>query len=171
LEGIKKSALRGNSLAPAALEFMHLALALARQASAEGEVPVGCVIVRNGTVVGRGSNKREGEQNALSHAECIAIGEACKTVGFWRLPDCEMFVTLEPCPMCAGAIINSRIAKVYYGASDPKAGACGSVIDLFGFPFNHKPDVVGGVLAEESSVLLTEFFRGVRDGKVLKPGG
>jgi tRNA(adenine34) deaminase len=150
---------------------MREALALARQAAAEGEVPVGCVIVREGSVVGRGYNKREREQNALSHAELIAIGEACKTVGFWRLPDCDMFVTLEPCPMCAGAIINSRISTVYFGASDPKAGACGSVTNLFSFPFNHKPNVVSGVLAEESAALLTAFFREVREGKMLKPGG
>jgi len=115
--------------------------------------------------VGSGYNKRETEQNALSHAELLAIDEACKTVGFWRLPDCDLYVTLEPCPMCAGGIINSRIATVYYGASDPKAGACGSVVDLFSFPFNHKPKVISGVLAEKSAELLREFFREVRRGK------
>jgi tRNA(adenine34) deaminase len=144
------------------MQYMRMALELARQAAEEGEVPVGCVIVRDGIVVGRGYNKREREQNALSHAELIAIREACETVGFWRLPDCEMFVTLEPCPMCAGGIINSRIAKVWYGADDPKAGACGSVVDLFSFPFNHKPQTVSGILAEESAELLRGFFKGIR---------
>ncbi|MDR0324789.1 MAG: nucleoside deaminase [Oscillospiraceae bacterium] len=139
------------------------ALALARKAAEEGEVPVGCVIVRDGVVVGRGYNTREADQNALAHAELSAIAEACQTVGFWRLPDCEMFVTLEPCPMCAGAVINSRIAKVTFGAADPKAGACGSVVDLFSYPFNHKPEVIGGVLAEESAALLSGFFRDLRD--------
>jgi tRNA(adenine34) deaminase len=145
------------------LSFMQEALSLARQAAEEGDVPVGCVIVLDGVIVGRGYNKRELEQNALSHAELIAIAEACKTVGFWRLCGCELYVTLEPCPMCAGGIINSRISKVYYGASDPKAGACGSVADLFGFPFNHKPEVSGGILAEESAALLTGFFRRLRE--------
>ena len=142
--------------------FMPEALALARRAAAEGEVPVGCVIVRDGVVVGRGYNTREADQNALAHAELTAIGEACKAVGFWRLPDCEMFVTLEPCPMCAGAVINARIGKLVYGAPDPKAGACGSVIDLFSHPFNHKPLVTGGVMAEESAELLTAFFKHLR---------
>lgn len=141
---------------------MSEALELAGKAAAEGEVPVGCVIVRGDAVVGRGYNTREKDQNALAHAELTAIAEACKEVGFWRLPDCDMYVTLEPCPMCAGAIINSRIGKLYFGASDPKAGACGSVINLFSYPFNHKPQVVSGVLAEESAALLTGFFRKLR---------
>ena len=145
-----------------AVEFMRVALELAVQAAKELEVPVGCVVVRDGVVVGRGRNTREAGQNALAHAELTAIAEACKTVGFWRLPDCEMFVTLEPCPMCAGAVINARIGKLFYGASDPKAGACGSVIDLFSYPFNHRPAVTGGVLAEESAELLTAFFRELR---------
>ena len=146
--------------------FMREALALARRAAGRGEVPVGCVVVRDGTVVGRGYNTRETDQNALAHAELTAIGEACETVGFWRLPDCEMFVTLEPCPMCAGAVINARIGKLYYGAPDPKAGACGSVIDLFSYPFNHKPAVAGGVLAEEAGALLTAFFSELRKRKM-----
>jgi tRNA(adenine34) deaminase len=155
---------------------MALALELARKAAAEGEVPVGCVIVRDGAVVGRGYNTRERDQNALAHAELTAIAEACKTVGYWRLPDCEMYVTLEPCPMCAGAVINSRLGKLSYGASDPKAGACGSVIDLFSHPFNHKPEVISGVLAEESAALLTEFFSDIRakkkgDGGEVTDGG
>ena len=143
--------------------FMALALDLARKAAAEGEVPVGCVVVRGGVVVGRGHNTREKDQNALAHAELTAIAEACETVGFWRLPDCEMYVTLEPCPMCAGAVINARIQRLVYGAPDPKAGACGSVVDLFSYPFNHKPEVIGGVLAEQSSALLTEFFKTLRE--------
>jgi tRNA(adenine34) deaminase len=141
---------------------MREALSLARRAAQEGEVPVGCVIVQNGVIVGRGYNTRERQQNALAHAELIAIAEANAAVGFWRLPDCEMFVTLEPCPMCAGAVINARIGKITYGASDPKAGACGSVIDLFSHPFNHKPEVTGGVLAEESAELLSGFFKKLR---------
>jgi tRNA(adenine34) deaminase len=141
---------------------MALALELAGKAAAEGEVPVGCVIVRNGVVVGQGYNTREKDQNALAHAELTAISEACRTVGFWRLPDCEMFVTLEPCPMCAGAVINARIKKLVYGASDPKAGACGSVIDLLSYPFNHKPEVISGVLAAESAALLSGFFKQLR---------
>jgi tRNA(adenine34) deaminase len=144
---------------------MREALALARTAAAEGEVPVGCVIVRGGDIVGRGYNTREKDQNALAHAELNALSEACAAVGFWRLPDCEMYVTLEPCPMCAGAVINSRIGKLVYGASDPKAGACGSVIDLFSYPFNHKPEVVSGVLEEESAALLSGFFKQIRGAK------
>ncbi|MCL1807389.1 MAG: nucleoside deaminase [Oscillospiraceae bacterium] len=142
---------------------MAEALALARKAAEEGEVPVGCVIIRDGVIVGRGYNTREREQNALGHAELNAIAEACKTVGFWRLPDCEMFVTLEPCPMCAGAVINARLGKLCYGASDPKAGACGSVIDLFSHPFNHKPEIISGIMAEESAALLSGFFKKLRE--------
>ncbi len=142
---------------------MREALALAHQAAEEGEAPVGCVIVRNGEIIGRGRNARERTQNALGHAELLAIDEACGNVGFWRLPDCSMFVTLEPCPMCAGAIINARLGELYFGAYDPKAGACGSVINLFSYPFNHKPAVTGGLLAEESSALLTGFFRKLRE--------
>jgi tRNA(adenine34) deaminase len=142
--------------------YMREALELAEKAAAEGEVPVGCVIVREGVIVGRGHNTREKDQNALAHAELTAIDEACRTVGFWRLPDCEMYVTLEPCPMCAGAIINSRISKVTFGAYDSKAGACGSVIDLFSYPFNHKPEVSGGMMDKESSALLSGFFKNLR---------
>ena len=147
------------------VEFMRLALDLAHKAAAEGEVPVGCVVVRGGVVVGRGHNTREKDQNALAHAELTAIAQACETVGFWRLPDCELFVTLEPCPMCAGAVINARVGKLVYGASDPKAGACGSVVNLFAYPFNHKPEILGGVLADESSALLTGFFKELRNSK------
>jgi tRNA(adenine34) deaminase len=141
---------------------MRAALELARLAASEGEAPVGCIVARGDEIVGRGRNTRERTQNALGHAELHAISQACETVGFWRLPDCALYVTLEPCPMCAGAIINARIGAVYFGAHDPKAGACGSVVDLFAYPFNHKPPVRGGILAEESSALLTGFFRELR---------
>ena len=121
--------------------FMRQALELARQASEEGEVPVGCVIVRGDTVVGIGRNRRETGKSALAHAEIEAIADACKRLGGWRLWDCTMYVTLEPCPMCAGAIINARIRRVVYGASDAKFGACRSVCSLFDMAFNHHPEV------------------------------
>lgn len=144
------------------LEFMDAALALAKEAAAEGEVPVGCVIVRNGQIVGRGKNCRETGKTALGHAEIQAIADACKNLGGWRLWDCTLYVTLEPCPMCAGAIINARIPTVIFGASDDKCGACGSVCDLFSMDFNHHPTVRKGVREEESKVLLTEFFVNLR---------
>ena len=145
------------------LEFMDQALELARQAAAEGEVPVGCVIVRKGQVVGRGRNRRETAKTALGHAEIEAIGEACRNLGGWRLWECTLYVTLEPCPMCAGAIVNARIPRVVYGAADAKCGACGSVCDLFSMAFNHHPQVVTGVREEESKELLTEFFKNLRE--------
>lgn len=142
--------------------FMREALHLAREAAAEGEVPVGAVVVKNGEIVARGRNRRETAKNALSHAELEAIGGACRALGGWRLWECELFVTLEPCPMCAGAAINSRLRRVVFGARDPKAGSCGSVTDLFALPYNHRPQLVGGVLEEECSALLTEFFKKLR---------
>ena len=142
--------------------FMDAALELAAQAAAEGEVPVGCVIVRRGEIVGRGRNRRETEKTALGHAEIEAIADACKNLGGWRLWECTLYVTLEPCPMCAGAIINARTPRVVYGASDDKCGACGSVCDLFSMEFNHHPQVEKGLRAEESQALLTEFFRSLR---------
>jgi len=145
------------------LEFMDQSLELARQAAAEGEVPVGCVIVRKGQVVGRGRNRRETAKTALGHAEIEAIGEACRNLGGWRLWECTLYVTLEPCPMCAGAIVNARIPRVVYGAADAKCGACGSVCDLFSMAFNHHPQVVTGVREEESKELLTEFFKNLRE--------
>lgn len=148
--------------APRDEEMMRRALSLAREAAAEGEVPVGAVITLDGAVIATGRNRRETAKNALSHAELEAIGNACRALGGWRLWRCELFVTLEPCPMCAGAVINARIPRVVFGASDPKAGSCGSVVDLFSLPYNHKPEVVGGVLADECSALLTGFFRGLR---------
>ena len=142
--------------------FMEEALALAAEAAAEGEVPVGCVIVRDGVIVGRGRNRREQDKTALAHAECEAIRQACETLGGWRLWECTLYVTLEPCPMCAGAIINARIPKVVYGASDSKCGACGSVCDLFNMDFNHHPQTVAGVMEEQCAALLTEFFQNLR---------
>ena len=142
--------------------YMREALALAREAFAEGEVPVGCVIVRNGEVVGRGRNRRETAKTALGHAEIEAIADACKNLGGWRLWECTLYVTLEPCPMCAGAIINARIPLVVWGGDDKKGGACGSVCDLFSMDFNHHPQVIKGVLEEECSELLTAFFEKLR---------
>lgn len=144
------------------LQFMDAALALAKEAGDEGEVPVGCVIVRDNKIVGRGRNRRETEKTALGHAEVEAIREACETLGGWRLWQCTLYVTLEPCPMCAGAIINARIPRVVFGASDKKCGACGSVCDLFTMDFNHHPQVEKGVREEECGALLTEFFKTLR---------
>ena len=144
------------------MEFMRQALALAQEAAQAGEVPVGCVIVRHGEIVGRGRNRREEGKNALAHAEIEAINDACRNLGGWRLWDCTLYVTLEPCPMCAGAIINARIPRVVFGASDSKYGACGSVCDLFSMDFNHHPTVEKGILEEEATALLTEFFRNLR---------
>jgi len=142
--------------------FMREALALAQEAAADGEVPVGCVIVRRGEVVGRGRNRRETAKTALGHAEIEAIADACNSLGGWRLWECTMYVTLEPCPMCAGAIINARIPRVVVGAKDEKCGACGSVCDLFSMAFNHHPVVEFGVLEEESRSLLGDFFQDLR---------
>lgn len=142
--------------------FMEQALALAAEAAAEGEVPVGCVIVRGDEIVGRGRNRRETVKSALSHAEIEAIAEANRNLGGWRLWECTLYVTLEPCPMCAGAIINARIPRVVYGASDAKFGACRSVCSLFDMAFNHHPQVEAGVMEEEAAALMTEFFQKLR---------
>ena len=143
-------------------EYMDEALALAKEAAAEGEVPVGCVIVRNGVIVGRGRNRRERDKTALGHGEIEAIAEACRNLGGWRLWDCTLYVTLEPCPMCGGAIINARIPRVVYGASDAKSGACGSVCNLFSMDFNHHPTVEKGIREEACAALLQEFFQNLR---------
>ena len=147
------------------LSFMSEALTLAAQAAREGEVPVGCVIVRNGQIVGRGRNRRETGKSALAHAEIEAIGDACRNLGGWRLWDCTLYVTLEPCPMCAGAIINARIPRVVFGAKDPKCGACGSVCDLFSMAFNHHPEVTSDVEADACGALLQDFFSSLRQRK------
>ena len=151
------------------VKYMQEALVLAKEAAAEGEVPVGCVIVRDGQVVGRGRNHRETGKTALGHAEIEAIGQACKNLGGWRLWECTLYVTLEPCPMCAGAIVNARIPRVVFGASDAKCGACGSVCDLFDMNFNHHPQVTKGVLEEESARELTEFFETLRQELRTRP--
>lgn len=144
-------------------EYMRQALELARLAMAEGEVPVGCVIVRDGAVVGRGRNRRETAQTALGHAELEAIAQACRTLGGWRLAGCALYVTLEPCPMCAGAILNARIRRVWYGARDEAFGACGGVTNLFMESFPNRPALVGGILGEDCRRVLTDFFAGLRD--------
>lgn len=142
--------------------FMQQALELARTAAAEGEVPVGCVIVQDGTVIGRGHNRRETGRSALAHAEIEAIAEACRRLGGWRLWQATLYVTLEPCPMCAGAIINARIPRVVIGAMDPKAGSCGSVVNLFDLPYNHRPEITRGVLEDACASELRTFFRTLR---------
>ena len=142
--------------------FMRQALALAREAAAAGEVPVGCVVVREGVVVGRGRNRREEKCSAASHAEMEAIAQANEVLGSWRLEDCELYVTLEPCPMCAGAILNARIRRVWFGARDRCFGACGGVTNLFMENFPHPPALVGGVLEEECQEVLSRFFAGLR---------
>lgn len=144
---------------------MQKALELAKISAAEGEVPVGAIIVKGDEIVGTGRNRREYGKNALYHAEIEAIDNACKTLGGWRLWECDMYVTLEPCPMCAGAIINSRIKTVYYGASDLKAGSFGSVVDFNSLPYNHKPEIVSGVMQDEARKMLSDFFKALREKK------
>lgn len=142
--------------------YMREALLLAQEAADSGEVPVGCVIVRNGEIVGRGRNRREEKQRTFSHAEMEAIAQANETLETWRLEDCTLYVTLEPCPMCAGAILNARIPRVYYGARDREMGACGGVLNLFMENFPVRPALVGGILAEECRAILTVFFEQIR---------
>lgn len=149
--------------------YMSQALELAREAADAGEVPVGCVIVRDGAVIGRGRNRREEKQAVCSHAEMEAMAQANAALGSWRLDGCALYVTLEPCPMCAGAIINSRIRRVVYGAADTKAGCCGSVTDLFAMPFNHHPVVEQGLRAEEAQALLQAFFKDLRARLAARP--
>ncbi|MBQ8612060.1 MAG: nucleoside deaminase [Oscillospiraceae bacterium] len=149
--------------------FMHLALEEAAKAAAIGEIPVGAVVVRHGEVVAAAHNRRETGKNALAHAECLAIEEACRVRGGWRLWDCELYVTMEPCPMCAGAIINSRIRRVIYAVPDAKAGCCGSVTDLFSLPFNHRPEVTAGVCADECAALVQDFFTRLREELKTRP--
>lgn len=143
-------------------KFMNEAILLAKEAAADDEAPIGAIIVRDGVIVGRGRNRREKDKNALGHAEIEAINDACKTLGGWRLIGCTMYVTLEPCPMCTGAIINSRIERVVFGAYDKKAGSCGSLINLFDLPYNHKPQLSVGFMEEECAHLLSDFFKKLR---------
>ncbi len=142
--------------------YMRRAMDLARQAADQGDVPVGCVIVKDGEIVGEGRNRREENGDATAHAELEAIRDACEKLGTWRLHGCTLYVTLEPCPMCAGGIINSRMETVRYGAKDDKAGACGSVLNLFEERFNHKPRLYGGLLESECAEQLQEFFEQLR---------
>ena len=143
-------------------KYMLLALEEAQAASNEGEVPVGAVIVRNGEILARSHNNREATGDATGHAELLAIRKACEAVGSWRLEGCELYVTLEPCPMCMGAIINSRLGCVIYGAKDAKAGACGSVFNMCSYPLNHKPRVEGGFMKDECAIILSDFFSNKR---------
>ncbi|MDD6189365.1 MAG: nucleoside deaminase [Clostridiales bacterium] len=143
-------------------KYMSAALELAREAAGAGEIPVGCVIVKDGEIIGRGRNRREEERSALAHAEVEAIAGACRTLGDWRLDGCTLFVTLEPCPMCTGAIINARVSEVVYGAREENTGSCGSVINLFEENYGHKPRVYGGVLKDECAAVLREFFEMLR---------
>lgn len=143
-------------------ELMREALREAQLAAALGEVPVGAVIARDGEIIARAHNLRESGKNATYHAELLAIDAACRALGGWRLWQCELFVTLEPCPMCSGAILNSRLRRVVYGARDPKAGCCGTLTDLFALPFNHHPVIEQGLLEAESAALLQQFFAGLR---------
>jgi len=146
-------------------ENMKLALKQAEIGLNLGEVPVGCVIVKDDIIVGKGYNTRESRKNALGHAEIMAIESACKNLGGWRLSDCVLYVTLEPCPMCMGAIINSRIEKVVFGAKDEKAGCCGSVIQLSECGFNHRPKIVHSICMEDCTKLLSDFFKKLRDSR------
>jgi tRNA(adenine34) deaminase len=149
-------------------KFMREAIKQAKRAAAKGEVPVGAVIVRNGEIIARAYNTRETGKDALCHAEIKAIHRACRKLGGWRLPGCEMYVTMEPCPMCAGAIINSRIVSVYYGAYDKKAGAFGTLFDMNAFGLNHRPEIVSGVLEEDCAALLSSFFSELRERRKRK---
>ncbi len=143
-------------------DYMKIALEMANNAYAIDEVPVGAIVVKDGKIIATGRNNREETHDATGHAETLAIRKACEELGTWRLDSCELYVTLEPCPMCMGAIINSRIKKVVFGAKDAKAGACGSVINLNNYPFNHKPEIVSGVMETECQSILSDFFANKR---------
>ena len=146
--------------------FMKEAILLAKEAANDGEVPVGCVIVRDGKIIGRGRNRREVNKNAIAHAEIEAINEACTVLGGWRLPECTLYVTLEPCPMCAGAIVNSRIENAVIALPDAKSGALGSVINFNTYPLNHKVHLTYGVLEDESREIMQEFFAKLRNKRL-----
>ncbi len=149
-------------------KYMRAALELAKHSYDEGEVPVGAVIVKDGEIIACGRNRREKGKNALYHAEIEAINEACRALGGWRLFQCDIYVTLEPCPMCAGAIINSRLRRLVYGAKDEKAGSAQSVINLFDLPYNHKPQITSGVMEDECRNILSSFFKELRTEKLQK---
>lgn len=140
-------------------KFMSAALDEAKAAALEGEIPVGAVVVKDGEIIARARNNREATGDATGHAELLAIRRACEVMGGWHLEKCTLYVTLEPCPMCMGAIVNSRLGKVVFGAKDAKAGACGSVINLCNYPLNHKPTVLGGFMSGECAKILSDFFR------------
>ena len=146
---------------------MKRAIELAREAAEHGEVPVGCVVVKDGRIIGEGRNQREEKRDVRSHAELEAMAQACKTLGSWRLEGCDLYVTLEPCPMCAGAIINGRMRKIFYGARDEAMGACGGVTNLFMESFPNRPALVGGILGEECRAVLADFFASLRKKKEL----
>ena len=146
--------------------YMNEALLLAKEAANEGEVPVGCVIVHDGKIIGRGRNRREMNKNSLAHAEIEAINEACNTLGGWRLPECTLYVTLEPCPMCAGAIINSRIENAVIALPDAKSGALGSVINFNTYPLNHKVNLTYGILEIEAREIMQDFFTKLRQKRI-----
>lgn len=154
----------GESDLPAALHkrFMQAALREARKAARCGEVPIGAVIVKDGVIIGRGGNRRETRQDVTLHAELVAIRQACRRLGSWRLNDCQLYVTLEPCIMCAGAIVQARIRDVYFGTTDPKAGAAGSIVDIFAIRQNHVVQIAGGLLAADCQSILRDFFRARR---------
>ncbi len=146
--------------------YMREALRLAASAAEEGEVPVGAVIVRKGEIIGRGSNKTIALKDPTAHAEMLALRDALPAAGGWRLPDCDMYVTLEPCAMCAGALVHTRIRRLYIGTADPKSGACGSLLDVTGHPgLNHHPEVQTGILQEQCADVLKTFFRELRRKK------
>lgn len=149
--------------------YMKQALKRAKAAYKDGETPVGAVVVKDGVVIASGRNHRENKKNALMHAELIAINRACKKLGCWRLIDCDLYVTLEPCPMCTGALINARVRRVIFGAYDGKAGSLGSIINLNEYPYNHKLEITGGVLEEECSSILSDFFKELRIKKKKQP--
>ncbi len=152
-------------------DYMSVALVLAKEAALDGEVPVGAVVVKDGNIVGTGRNRRETDKNALAHAELEAINEACAALGGWRLHQCEIYVTLEPCPMCMGAIINARLRRVIFGAYDSKAGSCGSVVNLCDYPYNHHPEIFGGIMESECAGELKSFFKTLRKKAVNLPEG
>ena len=150
-------------------ELMREAIALAKEAYDDDEVPIGCVIAKDGEIIARARNRREKGKTALSHAELDAIRDACNTLGGWRLWQCTLYVTLEPCPMCAGAILNAHIPRVVFGAGDPKNGACGSLVDVLHLPGSFQPEVESGLMAEECAALLSDFFRMLRERRKNRP--